>query len=173
MRDEVFGPLLSIVSVDDVTRDGINLVHSKEKPLSLYIFSNNKSFVENIVAKTDAGGVCVNDVVTQFSFHGFPFGGTGNSGMGRYHGWYSFKAFSHEKPVLHKYAGGEKINDIRVPPFTDWKARVYRSIMEEKPSVKLLSFVFFCFPICLFVYLFNLFIYLLLCWNRIGHNIFQ
>jgi len=134
MKDEVFGPLISIFPVDDIRKQAVPIIQKYEKPLALYIFSNDKSFVDTVVNNTDSGGVTVNDVVTHFTFPGFPFGGTGASGMGRYHGWYSFAAFSHEKPVLNKYSGLEKLNDVRSPPFDNWKVTAWGSLLEEKPQ---------------------------------------
>ncbi|ETO11708.1 fatty aldehyde dehydrogenase, partial [Reticulomyxa filosa] len=154
MRDEVFGPILSVMPVDDVQKDSIPFILSREKPLSLYIFSKNKEFINRVVDRTDAGGVTINDVVMHFAcllffflffpqfskqsnkqikkVNGFPFGGTGASGVGAYHGEYSFKCFSHEKPVLFKYSGGEFLNDVRYPPFTEKKSNAYRIATEEK-----------------------------------------
>jgi len=134
MKEEVFGPLLTIYPVNDVQKQAVPIIQNYEKPLALYIFSNDKLFVEKIVSNTDSGGVTVNDVITHFTFPGFPFGGTGQSGMGKYHGWYSFLAYSHEKPVLFKYSGLEKLNDVRNPPFDNWKIRLWSALLEEKPK---------------------------------------
>jgi len=133
MREEVFGPILSVVPVGDVRTEAIALIQSGEKPLALYVFTSDKGFAESVVRHTDSGGVTVNDVISHFMFAGFPFGGAGMSGQGRYHGKYSFEAFSHDKPVLYKYAGGRTTYDLRLPPFTDWKGKVFRMFTEEKP----------------------------------------
>eukprot|EP01084_Bolivina_argentea_P053427 98074_1 len=134
MNDEVFGPILSIFPVDNVMIDAIPLIQSRPKPLAMYIFTNNKSFSDRIINNTDAGGVTVNDVISHFTFPGFPFGGTGYSGNGKYHGWYSFAAFCHEKPVLNKYSGDDKAYAMRLPPFTDMKGKIYKMFTEEKPK---------------------------------------
>jgi len=141
MKEEVFGPLISIFPVDDVRKQAIPLIQKYEKPLALYIFSNDKTFVDLVVNNTDSGGVTVNDVITHFTFPGFPFGGTGSSGMGKYHGWYSFAAFSHEKPVLNKYSGLEALNIVRSPPFDNWKLSVWSSLLEEKPNTRLTKWI--------------------------------
>merc|ERR1712176_878675 len=100
MRDEVFGPILTIYPVENVHRDAVSVIHSYPKPLLMRIYSENQEFVDNILKRTDSGGVSVNTSASHFVVPGFPFGGSGNSGCGRYHGKYSFAAFSHEKPVL-------------------------------------------------------------------------
>merc|ERR1712087_966770 len=100
MRDEVFGPILTVFPVDDVQRDAVRVIQSYPKPLMLRVYSDDPKFVDDIVARTDSGGVGVNTASTHFTTPGFPFGGSGNSGCGTYHGKYSFLAFSHEKPVL-------------------------------------------------------------------------
>ena len=97
MRDEVFGPILTIYPVKDVNRDAIPLIQSYPKPLLLRIFSDSQQFIDKVVARTDSGGVSVNTAASHFVVPGFPFGGSGNSGVGAYHGKYSFLAFSHEK----------------------------------------------------------------------------
>eukprot|EP01083_Nonionella_stella_P099410 279528_1 len=134
MRDEVFGPILSIFPVNNVRVDAIPIIQSRPKPLAMYIFTNDKSFADRVVLNTDAGGVTINDVISHFMFPGFPFGGTGYSGTGKYHGWYSFAAFSHEKPVLNKHSGGESVYAMRLPPFTDFKTKVWKMFTEEKPK---------------------------------------
>jgi len=134
MREEVFGPILSVFPVDNVKADAIPMVQSRPKPLALYIFTNDKAFADKVVRQTDSGGVTINDTISHFFFPGFPFGGTGSSGNGRYHGWYSFAAFSHEKPVLNKHSGGRKVYELRVPPFTDFKGKLYRLFTEETPK---------------------------------------
>merc|ERR1712087_927623 len=101
--------------------------------LAVYVFTNSKEFADKVVKHTDAGGVTINDVISHFMFPGFPFGGVGYSGTGRYHGWHSFAAFCHEKPVLNKYAGGETADKLRFPPFSDFKVKMYKYAMEETP----------------------------------------
>jgi len=133
MKEEVFGPIISIFPVES-KNDIIPLITQRDKPLAMYIFSKNNQFIDDILRRTDAGGVTVNDTIAHFSFPGFPFGGTGVSGVGRYHGWYSFRAFSHEKPVLFKHPGLEFANNVRNPPFSDTNAMIYRALTEEKPE---------------------------------------
>ncbi|WP_395044614.1 aldehyde dehydrogenase [Flavobacterium sp.] len=101
MKDEIFGPILPIISYKNETE--IETIISKyEKPLSLYVFSNNKTWAKAILKKYSFGGGCINDTVIHFSNKRLPFGGVGNSGIGSYHGKKSFDAFSHKKSIVIK-----------------------------------------------------------------------
>ncbi len=101
MKDEVFGPILPIISYQNESE--IETIISKyEKPLSLYVFSNNRNWSKEIMKKYSFGGGCINDTVIHFSNHRLPFGGVGNSGIGAYHGKLSFDTFSHKKAIVIK-----------------------------------------------------------------------
>nr|XP_023018135.1 aldehyde dehydrogenase, dimeric NADP-preferring-like [Leptinotarsa decemlineata] len=119
MQEEIFGPILPIISIEDAY-DAIKFINSREKPLALYIFSNRKRDIEQILLNTPAGGVTVNDTIMHLTVHSLPFGGVGNSGMGHYHGKYSYDTFTHKKGVLHKNLGliGETLSCPRYPPYT-------------------------------------------------------
>ena len=115
MQEEIFGPVLPVLtftSVNEIT----NLINSKPKPLALYIFSNRKSFREEILSQTSAGGVCINDCIMQFTHPNLPFGGVNNSGIGKSHGRYGFLAFSNEKPIL-KQKNGFASPYLLYPPY--------------------------------------------------------
>lgn len=99
MQEEIFGPILPIINVENVD-DAISFINAREKPLALYVFSDNKVIVKNVLSKTSSGGACVNDCAKHLSVQDLPFGGVGNSGMGQYGGKYSFDTFSHMKSVL-------------------------------------------------------------------------
>lgn len=99
MQEEIFGPILPIVDTNGLD-DSLEYINSHPKPLALYIFSANDFFSERIIRETSSGGVVVNDVLIHFINHHLPFGGVNHSGIGNYHGHFSFKAFSHEKSVL-------------------------------------------------------------------------
>jgi len=101
MQEEIFGPILPVIPYDTLD-DAIAIVAGREKPLQLYIFSNDKLVVKRILNETSAGGVCLNDVIVQISNPATPFGGVGESGMGSYHGRYSFETFTHKKPVMKR-----------------------------------------------------------------------
>ncbi|WP_299404659.1 aldehyde dehydrogenase [Acaryochloris sp. IP29b_bin.148] len=101
MKDEIFGPILPILTYDSLD-DAIAQVNAHPKPLALYFFSKNKQKQQQVLNSTSSGGVCINDTVLQFSQSTLPFGGVGNSGIGRYHGKASFDTFSHSKSVLKR-----------------------------------------------------------------------
>ncbi len=101
MKGEIFGPILPILTYEN--EDEISRVLGRyEKPLSLYLFTENKNFEHRILRDYSFGGGCVNDTVVHFSNKRLPFGGVGQSGMGAYHGKFGFDAFSHKKAVLKK-----------------------------------------------------------------------
>lgn len=101
MREEIFGPILPILTYDDLS-DAIALVKGREKPLALYVFSKNKETTQRIIEEIPFGGGCVNATLLQTANVNLPFGGVGDSGMGNYHGEWSFDAFSHKKSILNK-----------------------------------------------------------------------
>lgn len=101
MQEEIFGPILPILSYENETE--LSSVISKyEKPLALYVFSENKSFSKKIITQFSFGGGCINDTVVHFSNKRLPFGGVGHSGIGAYHGSLSFDVFSHKKGIVKK-----------------------------------------------------------------------
>nr|WP_315417333.1 aldehyde dehydrogenase family protein [uncultured Pedobacter sp.] len=99
MQEEIFGPILPVITFKNL-QEAIEVVNSKNKPLALYIFSDNKQHQHKIINETSAGGTCVNDVLVHISNPNLPFGGVNNSGMGSCHGIFGFKAFSHERAVV-------------------------------------------------------------------------
>jgi aldehyde dehydrogenase (NAD+) len=101
MADEIFGPLLPIVSYT-VEEDLSKIIHRYEKPLALYVFSNNTTFSKKIMQTYSFGGGCINDTVIHFANKRLPFGGVGYSGIGAYHGRWSFDTFTHRKSVVKK-----------------------------------------------------------------------
>ncbi|KAF4526148.1 hypothetical protein B566_EDAN012459 [Ephemera danica] len=92
MQDEIFGPILPIINVKNAY-EAIQFINAREKPLALYIFTNNKKERELIINNTSSGGICCNDTVMHLGVEDLPFGGVGNSGMGQYHGYCSYKDF--------------------------------------------------------------------------------
>ncbi|OJJ23903.1 aldehyde dehydrogenase [marine bacterium AO1-C] len=101
MQDEVFGPILPVITYDTLD-EAFDIVKNFEKPLSAYLFSNDAATKERFLREVPFGSGGINDVVMQISNPNLPFGGVGNSGMGRYHGKFSFECFSHFKGVLDK-----------------------------------------------------------------------
>ncbi len=101
MQDEIFGPILPIITFQN-EQDLKAIILKYEKPLSLYVFSENSEFSNRIIKQYSFGGGCVNDTIVHFSNNRLPFGGVGNSGIGAYHGKLSFDVFSHQKAIVKK-----------------------------------------------------------------------
>ncbi|MGE0637828.1 MAG: aldehyde dehydrogenase [Bacteroidia bacterium] len=101
MQEEIFGPIVPLMEYDTLDQ-AIDFINQREKPLALYIFSNNKEFRERIINETSSGAVLTNDVMLHAGHPGLPFGGVGNSGTGAYNGKFGFDTFSHTKPVLKR-----------------------------------------------------------------------
>ncbi|SEF91373.1 coniferyl aldehyde dehydrogenase [Marinobacterium lutimaris] len=101
MRDEIFGPLLPIKLYDSLD-EVIKYINAGERPLGLYLFSNNKQTQEKVLYNTLSGGACINDTLLHAAQHDMPFGGVGNSGMGHYHGREGFLEFSKIRPVFQQ-----------------------------------------------------------------------
>lgn len=114
MQEELFGPLLPIIEWD-VEADIRDRILSRPRPLALYVFSRDKERIRRLTQSIPFGGGCVNDTIMHVASHSLPFGGTGESGMGSYHGRRSFETFSREKPVLSKPALFDL--PLRYPPF--------------------------------------------------------
>lgn len=98
MQEEIFGPILPVMTFTDMD-EVINYVNAHEKPLAFYYFGKNKKAKE-VLYKTTSGGGCVNDTLMHITNHKLPFGGVGNSGMGKYHGLESFLAFSNKRAIV-------------------------------------------------------------------------
>jgi aldehyde dehydrogenase (NAD+) len=101
MQDEIFGPILPIISYHN-EKEIESIITRYEKPLSLYVFSNNNKWATEMVKKYSFGGGCINDTIVHFSNNRLPFGGVGYSGKGAYHGKLSFDTFSHKKAIVNK-----------------------------------------------------------------------
>lgn len=101
MGEEIFGPVMPIITYDNM-EEAVEKVRCGQKPLALYIFSENKKNINYVLDRTSFGGGCVNDVVIHLATSEMPFGGVGESGMGGYHGRAGFEAFSHTKSIVDK-----------------------------------------------------------------------
>ncbi len=98
MQEEIFGPLLPVLTFER-TEQAIDFINQREKPLAFYYFGKSKA-AKNALLHTSSGGGCINDTIMQIVNHSLPFGGVGNSGMGKYHGFESFKAFSNPRAII-------------------------------------------------------------------------
>jgi aldehyde dehydrogenase (NAD+) len=114
MQDEIFGPILPLLEFDDLS-EVVSILNSRPKPLALYIFSNRRDTCRQVIQEVSFGGGCINDTILQFANAHLPFGGVGNSGMGRYHGKASFETFSHKKGIFKKPFTFEP--PLRYPPY--------------------------------------------------------
>lgn len=99
LTDEIFGPILPVIPFDDID-DCVEYINTHEKPLALYYFTRSKKRARYMIQHTSSGGVCINDTISHVVNPDLPFGGIGNSGIGQYHGRYSFETFSHPKSVV-------------------------------------------------------------------------
>ncbi|KAH9623562.1 hypothetical protein KSS87_011721 [Heliosperma pusillum] len=123
MNEEIFGPILPIITLKTI-EESIDFVNSRPKPLALYAFTNNETLKRRIVSETSSGSVTFNDVLIHYVCEELPFGGVGASGMGRYHGKFTFETFSHEKAVLRR--GFFPDLSARYPPWNAFKMEFVR-----------------------------------------------
>lgn len=126
MQQEIFGPVLPVLTVGNVD-EAIDFVNERDKPLALYIFSDDEATVDRVISHTSAGGVCVNQVLMHLALADLPFGGVGPSGMGAYHGKAGFDTFTHHKPVLQKPTKPDP--PVMYPPYKSWKQKLLRKVM--------------------------------------------
>ncbi|MBI9068087.1 MAG: aldehyde dehydrogenase [Salinivirgaceae bacterium] len=121
MQEEIFGPILPILTWN-TKEDLIDKVRKNRYPLACYIFTENKSFKKFIINRIEFGGGSVNNTLVHLVNPKLPFGGVGNSGMGNYHGKYSFETFSHKKSILESPT---KLDlPLRYPPYSDKKMKI-------------------------------------------------
>ena len=123
MQEEIFGPVLPVLTVKDID-EAYNFVRDREKPLALYLFTSDKATERRFLREVSFGGGCVNDTIIHIATSNMPFGGVGNSGMGQYHGKYTFHTFSHSKAVVKKYTWLDI--KMRYQPYSRWKDRLVR-----------------------------------------------
>ena len=131
MEDEIFGPILPMYRYKNLD-EAIDFVTGGDKPLSCYVFTTNSTDRENILVNTTSGSANVNDVMMHACNPNLPFGGVGKSGMGRYHGKFSFECFSHYKSVLFKMNHGDV--PFRYPPYTGFKVTALGTIQSVRPG---------------------------------------
>ncbi len=138
MKEEIFGPILPVIkyqTFDDIKR----IVSSMEKPLSLYVFSNDNTFINRVTSEITSGGVCVNDTLFHFVNSSIPFGGVGPSGLGGYHGKFSFDCFSHRRSILRR--DNHRVFDVpfRYPPYTDFGLKAFK-LAAKLPDIPTMTF---------------------------------
>lgn len=117
MRDEIFGPIMPIIEMESMD-EAIAYIKSKDKPLSMYVFSEDSKLINKLNTGISSGSLCINDVIMTYLMRSLPFGGVGGSGMNGYHGQHSIELFSHKKALYR--ANYSKVLDpviaVRYPP---------------------------------------------------------
>ncbi|XP_064309097.1 aldehyde dehydrogenase family 3 member B1-like [Phalacrocorax carbo] len=131
MQEEIFGPILPIVIVANVD-EAIDFINSRERPLVVYAFSSDDKVVNQVLERTSSGGFCGNDTLMHVMLTSLPFGGIGSSGLGMYHGRFTFDAFTHHRGCLHRGMGREALNALRYPPYSQQKLGIVRAASEVK-----------------------------------------
>ncbi|MFM7755678.1 MAG: aldehyde dehydrogenase family protein [Actinomycetota bacterium] len=126
MQEEIFGPLLPVISVPSVDA-AVSFITARPHPLALYVFAEKSSVVDDVLRRTTAGGVTVNGTLMHLTSPHLPFGGVGESGMGGYHGESGVRLFQHLKPVLYR---GTKLDPaLAYPPYTERKKRIIKKFL--------------------------------------------
>jgi aldehyde dehydrogenase (NAD+) len=119
MMHEIFGPVLPIITYKNL-EEVVSKINEKDKPLALYIYSKKKKNINYIMNNTRAGGTCINHSAIHFFNNNLPFGGVNNSGIGKAHGEYGFKAFSNARGVLKQWSPMSAI-EMMTPPYNNLK----------------------------------------------------
>ena len=127
MQEEIFGPIMPIISYDNIN-EASRFINGRQKPLALYIFSNDKKVQEHFLKHVSFGGGCINDTIMHLATSNLPFGGVGNSGMGSYHGIHSFNTFTHEKAIVKKYFYMDV--PLRYQPYTKFKNKLIKVFLK-------------------------------------------
>jgi aldehyde dehydrogenase (NAD+) len=125
MQEEIFGPILPVLEVENVEQ-AINFVNARPSPLGLYVFAEDEHVVEQILGSTTSGDAAVNDCTIQPLVPDLPFGGVGNSGMGKYHGEWGFRSYTNARGVLHHGTASDP--DLRYPPYSRQKGPRERAV---------------------------------------------
>ncbi|HLR90392.1 MAG TPA: aldehyde dehydrogenase [Balneolaceae bacterium] len=125
MQEEIFGPLLPLITYRELP-DVIQELNDRPIPLALYLFTGDAEVQETIIAQVPFGGGCINDTISHLANQQLPFGGAGYSGMGSYHGKYSFETFSRDQAVLKKPVWPDP--ELRYPPYDDTKLNWFKKL---------------------------------------------
>lgn len=136
MQEEIFGSILPIVTVESPEK-AVDFINKREKPLALYIFSNDKKVQNLFLNHTSCGGVTINDTLMHPTTENLPFGGVGSSGFGAYHGKDGFDTFTHRKGVLIRglNAFAELCVKPRYPPYSQQKTKFLSLILKKRRGI--------------------------------------
>lgn len=129
MQEEIFGPLLPLVPYDTLD-EALAYIGAHPHPLALYLFDDDRTTIDKVLAGTRAGGVSINDTILHIAQHHLPFGGVGASGMGAYHGEDGFRTFSHMKPVFHQARWNS--SGLMNPPYGATFRRLLKILLGRK-----------------------------------------
>jgi aldehyde dehydrogenase (NAD+) len=122
MQQEIFGPLLPMITYRTLD-DALRIIAAREKPLVLYLFSRSRKVINEVLRRTTAGGTAINDTLVQFYQLNLPFGGVGESGVGKAHGQFGFEAFSNARSVFEQPTRFSAIQ-LLYPPYTNFKKKL-------------------------------------------------
>jgi coniferyl-aldehyde dehydrogenase len=128
MREEIFGPVLPIVSYRSLD-DAIAYVNERERPLALYVFTDDATVADRVLSSTTSGGACVNSIATHAALPSLPFGGIGMSGMGCHHAHEGFQTFSHARAVFQR--GTMNAWEVMRPPWGEPLAAVASMVVDQ------------------------------------------
>lgn len=126
MQEEIFGPVLPVLAYDDLD-ELIERIKERPKPLSLYLFTEDRDTTDKVLNEISFGGGCINDALMHISNGALPFGGVGDSGIGNYHGEAGFRAFSHFKSILDRATVEDA--DVKFSPYTDQKLALLKTVV--------------------------------------------
>ena len=126
MGDEIFGPILPVLAVENVD-EAVNFVNARPHPLALYVFTEDAPTAERVIERTRSGGVSINHTMIHLGVPDLPFGGVGASGIGAYHGEAGFDRFSHRRAVLWKATKPDP--GVAYPPYKRWKEAIIRRVL--------------------------------------------
>ncbi|GBG89204.1 hypothetical protein CBR_g48912 [Chara braunii] len=140
LKEEIFGPILPIQEVKTIA-EAIEIINAKPKPLALYYFTRDESAAQRMVDRTSSGSVVINNCLIQFTAQNLPFGGVGESGMGAYHGKFTFDTFSHKKSLLRYRETIFGDPAFLYPPFTPKKQSIMLAIMQGSLLLAFLSMI--------------------------------
>ncbi|MBS5989546.1 aldehyde dehydrogenase family protein [Anaerococcus hydrogenalis] len=127
MKEEIFGPILPVIEYDDIFKL-INKLKFMDKPLAMYIFSEDKDHIDRLTYDLSSGGVCINDTIMHLSNPNLEFGGVGESGSGGYHGKFGFMNFSNRKSIMIR-SNNIDVN-IKYPPYSRVQEKIIKKIFK-------------------------------------------
>ncbi|BES91337.1 Aldehyde dehydrogenase [Nesidiocoris tenuis] len=153
MQEEIFGPILPVICVDS-PNEALNFIMERSPPLTCYVFSTRRDVQDAFVRGVTAGSICINETCSIIIVNSLPFGGVGSSGIGAYHGKYSFDTFSHKKSILIKDYNyiTDSVIRLRYPPYTQLKRQlISMAIGLPLPGIPW-RFIIFCIGVFIGVF---------------------